>query len=177
MVNKFKYKLPFDWHFCYRHVVDDHKNLRHSLPSIEDTWVKYWWKCRVFAFIMVISEVNVFLILRYFIYCGLLREGMSTLLDFCRKLAWKLINNIYMREMEGGGEFFQEFIHRLMTASIHMRRYQNWRWICTEKLAYQKYNCIFKCEKKIRTYCVCAPGVWICSDCNVQHVLIASYDE
>ena len=29
VVKKFKYKLPFDWNFCYRHVVYDHKNLRH----------------------------------------------------------------------------------------------------------------------------------------------------
>ena len=34
VVNEFKYKLPFDWKFCYRHAVNDRKNLRHSLPSI-----------------------------------------------------------------------------------------------------------------------------------------------
>ena len=34
VVNKFKYKLPFDWHFRYRHAVDDHNNLMHALPSI-----------------------------------------------------------------------------------------------------------------------------------------------
>ena len=43
VVKKFKYKLPFDWNFSYRHAVDDSNNLRHSLPSIEDTWVTYWW--------------------------------------------------------------------------------------------------------------------------------------
>ena len=42
-VKKFKYKLPFDWNFRYRHEVDDHNNLRHSLTSIEDTWVTDWW--------------------------------------------------------------------------------------------------------------------------------------
>ena len=81
VVKKFKYTLPFDWHFSYRHVVDDHNNLRHALTSIEDTWVKDWWECRVFAFILDISEVNSFLILRYFVYSGLRREGMPTLLD------------------------------------------------------------------------------------------------
>ena len=86
VVKKFKYKLPFDWDFCYRHAVDDHNNLRHALPSIEYKWVTYWWECRVFSFILAISEVNEFLILRYFVYCGLHREGMPTLLDFFRKL-------------------------------------------------------------------------------------------
>ena len=31
VVKKFKYKLPFDWNFLYRHAVDDHKKLRNSL--------------------------------------------------------------------------------------------------------------------------------------------------
>jgi hypothetical protein len=34
----YKYSCPFDWHFRYRHAVDDHNNLRHGLPSIEDSW-------------------------------------------------------------------------------------------------------------------------------------------
>ena len=32
VVKKFKYKLPFGWNFCYRHAVDDQKNLSHALP-------------------------------------------------------------------------------------------------------------------------------------------------
>ena len=86
VVNKFKYNLPFDWNFRSRHAVDDHNNLRHTLPSIEDTWVTYWWECRVFTFNLDISEVNEFLILRYFIFCGLRQEGVPTLLKFCQKL-------------------------------------------------------------------------------------------
>ena len=31
VVKKFKYKLPFGWHFRYRHAVDDLNNLRHAL--------------------------------------------------------------------------------------------------------------------------------------------------
>ena len=63
MVKKFKYRLPFDSNFRYSHTFDDQNNLRHSLPSIEDTWVTDRWECRVFAFILAISEVNAFLIL------------------------------------------------------------------------------------------------------------------
>ena len=40
MVKKFKYKLPFDWKFRYRHMVDYHNNLRHVLPSIENKWMR-----------------------------------------------------------------------------------------------------------------------------------------
>ena len=34
VVNKFKYKLPFDWHFRYLHTIEYHTNLRNTLPSI-----------------------------------------------------------------------------------------------------------------------------------------------
>ena len=61
-----------------------------------------WWECQVFAFILAISEVNAFLILRYFVYCGLRREGITALMYFSQKLAWQLINNIYIGEWEGG---------------------------------------------------------------------------
>ena len=84
-----------------------------------------WWECRVFSFILAISEVNAFLILRYFVYCGLRREGMTTLLEFSQKLAWQLINNTYIKEREGGVEFLTDSIHRSMTAKRHSRRYHN----------------------------------------------------
>ena len=34
---RFQYNIPFSNHFDFRHVVDDHNNLRHQLPSIEET--------------------------------------------------------------------------------------------------------------------------------------------
>ena len=43
VLKKFKYKLPFDWYFCYYHVVDNHNNIRNPLPSIADTWMTDWW--------------------------------------------------------------------------------------------------------------------------------------
>ena len=95
-MKKFKYKLPFDWHFCSRHAVEDHNNLRNALPSIEDTWMTDRWECQLFAFIFSISEVNEFLILRYFVYYGLRWEVIPMLLDFHRKLALNIINNIHI---------------------------------------------------------------------------------
>ena len=60
MVKNFKYKLPFDWNFRYRNAVDDHNNLSHALSSIEDTWATDRLECRLFAFILAISELNAF---------------------------------------------------------------------------------------------------------------------
>ena len=45
---EFKYTKPFSDDFRYRHAVDDHNNLRHSSPSLEDTWVTARWVNRVF---------------------------------------------------------------------------------------------------------------------------------
>ena len=102
MVKKFKYKLPFDWHFCSHHAVEDHNNLRNALPSIEDTWMIDRWECQVFAFILAISELNAFLIIHYFVYCGLIWEGMPALLEF--RWIWRgKILIIYTLGNRGGG--------------------------------------------------------------------------
>ena len=74
-MKKLKYKVPFDWHFCCLHAVNNHNNLRHSLPPIEDICMKYWWECWVFDFIFSILEDNTVFIQRYFVYYGLRREG------------------------------------------------------------------------------------------------------
>ena len=77
------------------------------MTSIEDTWMTDWWECQVFAFVLAISEVHEFLILRYFVYCGLHWEGVPTLQDCLRKFLCQIINNIYIGERGGGVSFFQ----------------------------------------------------------------------
>ena len=64
---KFKYTCPYDWHFWYRHAVDDHNNLRHATPAVEESWITKRWECRVFSFLLAVSEINAFLALRYFV--------------------------------------------------------------------------------------------------------------
>ncbi len=44
VVRRFRYACPFDWHFRYRHAVDDHNNLCHALLSIEDSWATQRWE-------------------------------------------------------------------------------------------------------------------------------------
>jgi hypothetical protein len=91
VVQRFWYMCPFDWHFRYRHAVDDHNNLRHVMPSIEDSWVTMRWEVWVFAFLLAITEVNDFLALRFFTFWNGEIEGCPTLLKFCWLLAWQLI--------------------------------------------------------------------------------------
>jgi hypothetical protein len=173
-VKEFVYALPFDWHFRYRHAVDDHNNLRHAVPSIEETWVTTRWECRVFAFILAVSEVNAYLIYRYFVH-PTRSDGPSTLLEFRRKLAWQLINNPYLPKTdERDHNVFmlgQEQGHSLRRAPLGARRYRNRQWEVDTLVPYRQFRCSNKCGMRTRTYCSCSPGVWICTRCHVEHAV------
>ena len=93
----FKYAVPFTLHFNYRHAVDNHNNLRHQVPSIEETWQTIHWACRVFAFLIAMTEINVYLTMRTFVWK---EEEFLSLIDFRCKLAWELINNKYWKMEE-----------------------------------------------------------------------------
>ena len=59
---KFQYCLPFSNHFDFRHVIDDHNNLRHSKAALEETWTTHCWATRVFSFVLAVVEVNCYLL-------------------------------------------------------------------------------------------------------------------
>ena len=93
-----QYTEPFYLHFRYRHAVDDHNNLRHQVPSLEETWTSCCWACHVFAFLLAVTEVNAYLTVRYFVWT---QEEMMTLIEFRHQLAWAPIKN---PEWMGEGE-------------------------------------------------------------------------
>jgi hypothetical protein len=90
----FQYTLPYNWHFRYRHAVDDHNNLRHATPSLEATWVTHRWEIRVFTFLLAITKVNAYLTVKLWIFVGPLKDKLPTLLEFRRKLAWLFIDDV-----------------------------------------------------------------------------------
>ncbi len=166
----FQNTCPFDWHFWYRHAVDDHNNLRHGLPSIKDSWRTQRWETCVFLFILAITEVNAFLCIRYFTFGKGSLAGCPTLLGFCRRLAWQIINNSWIQaepEQEDGVNIAS--VHTLMTAPPHAKSYRNRQWICSAKSKHQQYMCRNHCGKKIRTYCACLPVNWLCYNCFGLH--------
>jgi len=171
MSRRFRYACPFDWHFKYRHAVDDHNNLRHALPSVEDSWRTMRWEVRVFSFILAVCEVNAYLALKYFSYSKGTIEGLPTLVVFRRRLAWLLINNAWIiQEEQRAREVGEQTIHVLMTAPPHAKKFRYQRWDCSAAAAYQQYACGERCGKKIRTYCACNPGAWLCYNCFPKHV-------
>eukprot|EP00804_Cyclotella_cryptica_P029088 CCRYP_005269-RA/>CCRYP_005269-RA protein AED:0.29 eAED:0.29 QI:0/-1/0/1/-1/0/1/0/216 len=162
----FPYREPFSLHFTYRHVVDDHNNLRHAVPSIEETWVTTRWALRVLQFLLAVTEVNMYLCMRYFVWDG--NEKM-TLLEFRRNLAWDLINNpdIVVKEepMRRSKRHRDEVSdHVMLTAPRHAKFWDGVKWNLTSKKAYQQYTCsVPRCTSKIRTYCACNPSKWVCA--------------
>ena len=95
----FHFTEPFSNHFDYRHIVDDHNNLRHQVPAIEESWATHGWATRVFQFILAITEVNCYLDFKYFVWKN---SGKSmTLQEFRGELlGWALIDNEFIEEEE-----------------------------------------------------------------------------
>ena len=150
LVKGFLYALPFGWHFCNCHAVDDHNNVQHWLPICKETWITQRWECRVFSFLNAITEVNAYLTIRYALDCA----EMSTLLNFHRKLDWHLILN---PDNEDGvtewHEIALEAVSSLCTAPHNAHTYSNCCWICDASQCYQQYTCSWPSWNNcIRTY-------------------------
>ena len=174
----FKYTRPFDWHFRYRHAVDDHNNLRHTLPSLEDTWTTQRWEIRVFTFLLAITEVNVYLTLKHFVCVGNFSTFLPQYIDFRRKFAWMLIDNAYIpgeERLEEPPTTLPGVVHDVATAPNHASEFRNRKWVCKAAKKYQQYTCKWVgCKNLTRTYCPCNPGYWLCPSHILRHSMDAT---
>lgn len=174
----FKYMEPFDNHYRYRHAVDDHNNLRHSDISLEETWVTHRWENRVFAFLLAVTEVNAYVAFRYFNWRRPAGDVPMTLLQFRRKLAKALIHNEHIQDIDEDtsprkSKRAKHWIgHEKRSARQHGKSFSARKWILTAKDRYQKYTCRgADCTKRIRTYCSCDIGHWLCDSCWTKHIV------
>ena len=164
---RFKYHEPFYNHFKYRHQVDDHNNLRHSPISLETSLNTKDWKIRVFSFILALVEVNARLAYAYFSASELMNQ-----IEFRRKLAKELLD--YSFQVRGRRRARTEGLCASICGEETAPRYAG-HWTGTEwtKLAtmYPQHICrTFNCTKRIRTYCRCNIGFWMCSICIGIHI-------
>ena len=187
----FQYMEPFDNHYCYRHSVDDHNNLRHTEPSIEGTLIMPRWSLWAFSFILATCEVNAFLAYKYFVCANDASKLKNlTLLEFRKSLSQQLIHNEYLKreEMEEQdndsendrrtydlrSENKDDELHELCTAPKNARNFchAQKKWICTAATTYPQYKCRHPgCKKTIRTYCSCSIGHWMCKEHHHKHLL------
>lgn len=114
---RFRHCGVFVNHCVFRHAVDDHNRLRHADLSLECTWKISHWENRVFAFMLAISEVNVFLAMRCFIWK---REEQCT-------------NILTLRQMLSGALVFNEcLLKRKRTTArrtCHQQQQQQHEWV------------------------------------------------
>ncbi|KAL3773331.1 hypothetical protein ACHAWO_002914 [Cyclotella atomus] len=142
----FPYMKPYDWHFRYRHSVDDHNNLHHSLPSIEGSWTTDQWALCVFQFLLAISGTAT-------LHSNTL-SGMRL-----RDLAWALINNPLIPvvdEEDFEPETFNEGVHDIATGFVRPDSATKWQG----------------CSVRTRNYCTCTLGFWLCPSHIVKHAMM-----
>jgi hypothetical protein len=124
----------------------------------------------VFAFLLAVTEVNVMLASVHF--AG---YGKTSMLNFRKLLSLELMNNPYIPKEDDGGPRRSP---RNETARTHSLRTlpRSKKFLGSEivhsNMLYPQAKCR-GCKKKVRTYCVCSPGVVRCDDCFAQHVFDA----
>lgn len=126
----------------------------------------------MFAFLLSITEVNLFLLHRYFIWD---KDNDIPLLRFRSRLAKALIYNEHIPtsgfQSPRRSKRQRCSSHKLFSAPKHAREYVNGKWVCTNADPYQKYICKTDgCTARMRTCCTCTPGRWMCVTCYAKHV-------
>ena len=158
IIRTFQFPLPYDWHYKYRHTINDHSNLHHSLPSVEGTIITTQWELHVFSFLLAVCEVNAFL--TYHCFCK--PTVVPMLQEFRHRLAWQLIKNSWIMEQDLVEQQEACAVHQLMKAPPHASKLARGRWVCTAKLRYQNYLCTFRncgdTPKRVKTYCSYLPS-------------------
>ena len=174
----FPYTKPFDWHFRYRHAVDDDNNLRHALPSIEDTSVTTRWPVRAFTFLISITEINIYLAKRFFVWT---KEQRLTFVQFRRGFSKALIKNPLLSDSYGNvgaDDVALDVSCDVVTAPRFAREYRNCHWVCDAKSPYQQYVCKWPgCTKQVRTCCACTLGNWLCTGHIIEHAVLKATGE
>jgi hypothetical protein len=170
---KFHYPEVFSNHFKYRGSVDSHNAKRHAPIGLETTWATKTWENRVFAFILAVTEVNVFIASNYFF-----NGKHESMLDFRKVFAYNLINNpYYKREMQDEALQLRRSKrnstgeeHELLTLPKKTKFLQG--DIVSSVSEYPQSKCM-GCGKKVRTYCRCTPGYIRCVLSYAKHFAAA----
>ena len=83
---RFKYPEPFYLHFKYRHLIDDHNNIHHAVPSIKGTLKTQCWAIPVFKLVLSVAEVNMYLTIQHFVCSS--EENVQQMFEFIRRMGF-----------------------------------------------------------------------------------------
>ena len=152
----------------YRHQVDDHNNLCHSPISLEDSVCTKDWKIRVFTFIIAIVEVNGRLAWSRFGE----KPTITQIEEFRRLLAKERLD--FSFQARGRRRRPDDYLCRSVCCEETAPKFAG-HWTGTEwtrlNTMYAQHVCkTFNCNKRVRTYCRCKVGFWMCSVCIGIHI-------
>ena len=88
------YKITFPNNFGYIHCVNSHNGIRHQVPSLEQTWTTHRWATMVFSFLVAVTDVNCYMIFRYFLWDD---DNTLGFMASCSNLARALIANNFKK--------------------------------------------------------------------------------
>ena len=166
----FKYTEPFFNHFKFRHQVDDHNNNRHSPISLEESINTKDWKIRVFTFILAVVEVNARLAYQFFTKSDSLSQ-----LQFRRLLAKELMDFSFVVNRDNRKRKRRSIeavapICGVETAPVYATSWNGTEWHYLSSKYPQHFCKTVGCNKRIRTYCKCMKGFWLCPACIGMHI-------
>jgi hypothetical protein len=167
----FKYTEPFFNHFKFRHQVDDHNNNRHSPISLEESINTKDWKIRVFTFILAVVEVNARLAYQFFTKS----DSPLSQLQFRRLLAKELMDFSFVVNRDNRKRKRRSIeavapICGVETAPVYATSWNGTEWHYLSSKYPQHFCKTVGCNKRIRTYCKCMKGFWLCPACIGMHI-------
>ena len=95
---------------------------------------------RVFSFIVAVTETNVYLAIKYFVWS---EEYFPTVLQFRKNMAWAFIYNDYLETEKAEvrkSKRTKVSNHSLESAPINAKFYSGGKWDCSAKKN-QQYTC------------------------------------
>ena len=167
---RFKYPEVCANHYSYRDSVDNHNGRRMHPIAIEEQWKTQRWPNKVFQFLIAITEVNCNLINLAYFGAELLGQ-----VEFRHQLADKLINNPYVAMGETQNRRREAAATEKEHSLVSLPQYRTFRKtrIRKCKTKYIQLKCACDRRIRVRTYCICSPGVMRCGECFKTHLINA----
>ena len=154
-------------HFQYRDAVDAHNSSRMYPIALEETWKTTRWPCRVFCFLLAVTEVNCRLA-----FTKIYNQPEMSQQEFRKLFSRALLHNKHLCQYEPSGKRKSNRISQPDHCLVSLPKNRTFRKssIVFTKTAYIQLVCSGCGQCRIRTYCPCTPGKVICSSCFADHV-------
>ena len=170
----FKYTEPFFNHFKLQHPVDNHNNNSYSPISLEEGINTKDWKIRVFTFILAVIEVKARLAYQFFTKSDSLSQLHPRRLLAKELMGFSFDVNIDNRKRLRRSSEAVAPICGVETTPVYVTTWNgtDWQYISSK---HPQHLCkTVGCNKRIRTYCKCMNGFWLCPACIGMNIAQAA---